>query len=66
MGKRRSNRSIFDQLLKQATRAGLSKRAACAALVGELPQEIQLVIKTWIKGKEECTEKVVREFVTLV
>ena len=57
---------FFDQLLKQAMRAGLSKRAACAALVGELPQETQSVIKAWIKTKEECTEKEVREFVTLV
>ena len=53
-------------MLKQATRAGLNKRAACAALVGELPQETQSVIKAWIKTKEECTEKEVREFVTLV
>ena len=56
---------FFDQLLKQAARAGLSKRAACAALVGELPQETQSMIKAWIKGKEECTEKETREFVTL-
>ena len=57
---------FFDQLRKQAKRAGYSNRAACAALVGELPREAQSLLKGWIKGKEECTEKDTREFVTLV
>ena len=57
---------FFDQLRRQAKRAGQSNLAACTALVGELPEEVQPATKTWVKGKEQCTEKEAREFVMLV
>ena len=31
-----------------------------------IPREAQSLLKGWIKGKEECTEKDTREFITLV
>ena len=57
---------FFDRLRKQARRAGHSNLDACTALVGELPEEVQPPIKTWVKGREACTEKEAREFATLV
>ena len=34
--------------------------------MGEHPKKAQTAPKGWIRGKEECTDKDVREFVTLV
>ena len=56
---RGSNRSILQSASKAGKRAGQPKRAACMALVGELP-EARPHLKTWVKGKYGCTEKIMR------
>ena len=65
MGPRGPGGSIL-RPTEKARNTGYTNHSVCVALIGELSQEVQPQIKSWVKGKEECSEKDVREFVTLV